>query len=390
MQAIGVILLVLLATALSGQSFDYLQTETKADSLLSSGRHRELRALYAPLHKNRQGYPASYRRVALSYYLDKNYVSAARYYEQALRFNSFDTLALDGLFFSLQETGELPFGLPYLSKLPASFSRRKTHKRFVVCERIEVESSLKNPGNTNRSNATYVHVSMRSRLSYRWYLSWAYSSFAQPLILPLTGIAPGFSEIDINQRQLYFKPEYYAGSNTRIYLSTAFIGTFFDGNKTSGLSSALGAQHNFTRWRIRAEVVRTFVQDSLIWQPGLQFTGMPFGNTSLFITWKVNHIKTSTEAYPVHFFSAGTRLGRNVWCEGFIIPTRWKFLSDREGLYLYNPFDDPLNRAGFTITSTLGGKAAIEVAASRERFRDIVLDLNYNQYSFTLNFKLTL
>ena len=390
MQGSLIIFLLLLASALSGQTFDYLQTEAKADSLQSRGLQKEVRALYAPLHKSRLGYPVSYRRVALSYYLDKNYAAAARMYEQALRLNSFDTLAFDGLIFSLRELGDVSHGLTYLTHLPASFSRRKTYRRFSATEGIEVESSLKFPRNTDRSNATYVHVSVRSRLSYRWYLRWAYSSFAQPLILPLTGNVPGFSEIDINQRQLYFKPEYYVGTNTRIYLSTAFIGTFFDGNKTSVLSSALGAQHNFTRWRVRAEVARTSVQDSLIWQPGVQLTSMPFGNTALFITWKVNYINTPSEAYPVHFFSAGTRLGRNVWCEGFIYPTRWKFLSDREGLYLYNTFDDPLNRAGFSITSMLGSKATIEVAASRERFRDIVSDLNYNQYSFTLNFKLTL
>ncbi|MBC7412928.1 MAG: hypothetical protein H7331_10815 [Bacteroidia bacterium] len=356
-------------------------------------------------------------RIGISYYNQKKYLRAVTHFKEAVEFSSYDTLALEYLYYSYLFSGRVMEAKIVLATFPDDLKARINAPHNKIIESISIDGGLAISnisdalttkdinGTANRygeatitKNMTYGSVSLNHELGNKNSIYHSYSNIGIDMLKKYSTdtkdtsssykltehdyyitythqckgfvIAPAFHFINVGFNK------FIANSNSRNsnYSFSKKDTSFINFSSSIALSKACG----IFVYGINAGYAQLNNYTQL--QAGISATYYPLATTNFYGTTFITYMNQDVENRFILAQQLGVKISSKLWLEGGATYGNLQNYSEANAVFVYNTSDKILYKYGVSLTASLTKHLELSV-----RYDAFAKENNY--YIFNPNFK---
>ncbi len=375
------IALLLLSQAVKGQqdlNFQYVDSVTY--SYYKSGNWTDLIELGNRAVDGGIDYKYLRQRLGYACYLSGDLVRAARNFDKALEYDSYDPFTLVYLYYTNMYLLKPEKSGYFASRLSEVNKKVYQIKSSRLVENIDFELSVKVPSTTLRSDPKYYRLGAGSRPWERLGIYQSISSFNQYITIRYP---TQYNQFNNRQFEYYGIARYALSAKWSVKAAYHFLYSDYSSLITYTNLGYTGLSLDYNILSIKA--YGTVLSNSTITakQAGIRIGLRIPGNANISVTSGVALLNQQGNNGMIYSENFGIKLNEKIWMEGDITWGYMNYYNDFDAMYVYNSIDPMTFRTGLTTYFMAQKKITLWINLGTESKEYYETDLyNYNQFSF--------
>ena len=410
--AIAIFFLLLALTATAQEKYN-ASVDKKTYDLYMKSNWEELRETGAAAIENGIDFYFLRMRLGISYYEDKNYMSAVPHFEKAIKFSPKDSIGLEYLYYSYLYSGQEAETNILAKKLPAQLKRKFHYKAPEFFKGAYSEggysfnqdyNSKKNGGargNQDLSGTqnvfkdeTYINLSLFHSIGERVSIFQGYNNIVVNSTRQFEDVANGRNEYksSVKQNEYYLNLGFFLGRGFNLTTALHYLNVKVQDFEPPTVANPLVTSYTLTSNDLvgnlslskrlgHTELGLTTVFANLNGgkqnQNSFTFIWYPLGNLNLYnisnFTLHNNKANDSSDAVTSFIFDEklGFKVADKLWLEAVFTSGPILNYSESNAFIIYNNVDKIKYKAGFNIISPISENVELS-------FRYLLLSQEYD------------
>lgn len=366
-----IVLFLLSALALKAQVTTFQSADSTSEALYAKGDWKQLIEVARRSIKDGIDFPLLRLKTGYAFFILGNYSAALAEYDRVLADDAFNQTARYYEYLCYKYLNDDLLAINQASALDTtSYNLLKINRSGLISAALE--SSFKTNNDPNRGNASYTRFGLSNTLFKKLKLDQSASYFGQQI---------GTGEND-DQFEYFAQISYAFHNRISVFGGWHYMNTSYEGINYNSHLFLAGVNYSGTYFDIAGDINAGHILNEASQQIDAKLRLYPLGNLNLYFIERGSYLHNSARQHMVYSQLVGFKAANKVWLETNATFGNQADYIDRDGLYIYNTFDDTKLKFGESVYYQLD-HLQLQLNYSYENKSDALQAITYHQHSFT-------